>query len=72
LGYVNQLQNNYGTSVGVGINVPILNYFHNRNKVKLAKLDLLNTQYIEQNTRIQIRENVDQAYVKHVRRLRPL
>ncbi len=63
LGYVNQLQNNYGTSFGLGINVPILNYFRNSNKVKLAKLDLLNTQYVEQNTRIQIRENIDQAYV---------
>ncbi|OCX52181.1 transporter [Mucilaginibacter sp. PPCGB 2223] len=63
VGYVNQLQNNYGTSLGVGINVPILNYFQNRNKIKLAKLDLLNTQYIEQNTRIQLRENIDQAYV---------
>lgn len=63
LGYVNQLQNNYGTSLGVGINVPILNYFQNRNKVKLAKLDLLNTQYVEQNTRIQLRESIDQAYV---------
>ncbi|WP_448701256.1 TolC family protein [Mucilaginibacter sp. AW1-3] len=64
--YVNQLQNNYGTSFGVGINVPILNYFQNRNRVKLAKLDLLNTQYIEQNTRIQLRENIDQAYVNMV------
>jgi len=62
-GYVNQLQNNYGTSLGLGINVPILNYFQNRNKVKLAKLDLLNTQYVEQNVRIQLRENIDQAYV---------
>lgn len=62
-GYVNQLQNNYGTSIGVGINVPILNYIQNRNKVKLAKLDLLNTQYVEQNVRIQLRENIDQAYV---------
>jgi len=62
-GYVNQLQNNYGTSFGLGINVPILNYFQNRNKVKLAKLDLLNTQYMEQNVRIQLRENIDQAYV---------
>jgi len=47
----------------LGINVPILNYFQNRNKVKLAKLDLLNTQYVEQNVRIQLRENIDQAYV---------
>jgi outer membrane protein len=62
-GYVNQLQNNYGTSLGLGVSVPILNYFQNRNKVKLAKLDLLNTQYVEQNVRIQLRENIDQAYV---------
>jgi len=61
--YINQLQNNYGTSLRIDINVPILNYFHNRNKVKLAKLDLLNAQIIEQNTRIQLRENIDQAYM---------
>jgi outer membrane protein len=61
--YADQLKNNYGTSVGLGLSIPILNYFHNRNKITLAKIDLANAQYVEQNTRVQLRDNVDQAYV---------
>lgn len=62
IGYADQFKNNYGTSVSLGLSIPILNYFQNKNKIALAKLDLRNSQYIEQNTRIQLRQNVDQAY----------
>ncbi|RKR85723.1 outer membrane protein [Mucilaginibacter gracilis] len=62
INWADQFKNNYGTSISLGLSIPILNYFQNKNKVALAKLNLRNAQYIEQNTRIQLRQNVDQAY----------
>jgi outer membrane protein len=63
INYADQFKNNYGTSVSLGLNVPILNYFHNKNKIALARLDLRNARSVEQNTRVQLRSNIDQAYV---------
>ena len=63
IGYYDQFKNNYGTQVGVSLRVPILNYFQNRNKIALAKIDLQNNIYIEQNTKIQLKQNVEQAYL---------
>jgi len=63
IGYYDQFKNNYSTQVGVRLNIPILNYFQNRNKVKLAKIDLLESKYIEENTKIVLRQNVEQAYL---------
>ena len=63
ISYGDQFKNNYGTSVSLSLSIPILNYFHNKNRIALARLDLHNAQYIEQNIRIQLRNNIDQAYV---------
>lgn len=62
-GYYDQFKNNYGTQVGVSLSVPILNYFQNRNKVALAKIQLQNNIYVEQTTKVQLRQNVEQAYL---------
>jgi outer membrane protein len=63
IGYYDQFKNNYGTQVGVTLRVPILNYFQNRNKVALAKIQLQNNIYIEQTTKVQLKQNVEQAYM---------
>lgn len=63
IGYYDQFKNNYSTQFGVRLTVPILNYFQNRNKVKLAKIDLQESKYIEENTKNVLRQNVEQAYV---------
>ncbi|WP_374949088.1 TolC family protein [Mucilaginibacter sp.] len=61
--YYDQFKNNYGTNVGISLRVPILNYFQTRNKVTLAKIQLQNTVYVEQTTKVQLRQNVEQAYL---------
>ncbi|RYU92415.1 TolC family protein [Mucilaginibacter terrigena] len=61
--YWDQFKNNYNTQVGIRVSIPILNYFQNRNKVALAKIDLLSYKYMEENTRVQLRQNVEQAYL---------
>jgi outer membrane protein len=63
ISYYDQFKNNYGTQVGVTLRVPILNYFQNRNKVALAKIQLQNNIYIEQTTKVQLKQNVEQAYM---------
>ena len=62
LSYDNQLKNNYGTSVGAGINIPILNNFLYRNRVALAKIDYKNAEFTAQTTRIQLKQNVEKDY----------
>lgn len=62
IAYADQLRNNYSTVISLGLNIPILNYFQNRNKVKLAKIDLQTKRYDEQANQVQLKVNVDQAY----------
>jgi outer membrane protein len=61
--YVDQFKNNRGTNVGISLRVPILGYLQKRNKVSLAKIDLQNSIYVEQTTKVQLRQNVEQAYL---------
>jgi outer membrane protein len=61
--YSDQFKNNYSTQFGLSLRIPILNYMQKRNNVALAKIDLLNYKYIEDNTKIQLRQNVEQAYL---------
>ncbi|WP_246104156.1 TolC family protein [Mucilaginibacter corticis] len=62
ISYGDQFRNNYSTSVSLGLNVPILNAFQNRNKIKLAKLNLQTERYNEQANQVQLKVNVDQAF----------
>lgn len=63
IGYYDQFKNNYSTQAGISVRIPILNYFQNRNKVAQAKVDLENYKNIEENTRIKLRQDVEQAYL---------
>jgi outer membrane protein len=60
--YFDQFRNNYGTYFEFGVNIPIFTNLLKRNAVATAKLNLMNYQYIENNTKIQIQQSVEQAY----------
>lgn len=62
IGYLDQIKNNYGTFVGVGVRIPILNSFRARNQVSLAKIDLKSAEYTAQATYIQLKQFIEQAY----------
>ena len=62
INYSNQFTNNYSTSINLGIRIPILNGFRARNNVALAKNDLKNTQYIAETAKIQLKQNIEQAF----------
>jgi outer membrane protein len=63
ISYGDQFRNNYSTNISLGLRIPILNYFQNKNRISLAKIDLQSAQYIEQSNQVQLRVSVDQAYV---------
>ena len=60
--YSDQFRNNYGTYFELGLNIPIFTNHIKKNAVSLAQLNLLNYQYIEDNTKIMLKQNVDQAW----------
>ncbi|MBC7902121.1 MAG: TolC family protein [Gemmatimonadaceae bacterium] len=63
IAYNKQLDNNLYTSVSLDLRLPIFNAFQTKNRVKLAKIQLKNTDYIEQTTRIQLKQSIEQAFV---------
>jgi len=46
----------------LGLNIPIFTNHIKKNQVALAKLDLLNYQYLEENTKIVLKQSVELAY----------
>lgn len=63
IGYYDQLKNNYGTFVSVGVFIPIVNNFVARNQVKRAKIDLKETELIEANTQIRLRQIIERDHL---------
>jgi outer membrane protein len=59
----NQLSNNLFEAVNIGLTIPLFNAGRVRNQVKMAKLELKNNQYVEQNTKTQLQQAVERAYV---------
>lgn len=66
IGYYDQLSNNYGTGISIGVFVPILNNFFSRNQVKLAKIDLKETELIEANTQIRLKQIIERDHLNMV------
>lgn len=61
--FFKQYNNNLGTFFGVSLQVPIFSSFQSRTKVKLARLEEKRTSYVAENTRIQLRQAIEQAYL---------
>jgi outer membrane protein len=61
--YSDQFTNNYNPSINLSLRVPIVNSFRARNQVSLAKIALKNAEYVDQTTRIQLKQNIEQAFL---------
>lgn len=61
--YGSQLSNNFFTTVNLGLTIPLFNASQVRNRIKLAKIDLKNNELIEQNTKNQLQQSIERAYV---------
>jgi outer membrane protein len=60
--YYGQFRNNYGTDLEIGLNIPIFTNHVKKNGVALAKLNLLNYEYIEEGTKVQVKQSVETAW----------
>jgi outer membrane protein len=60
--YDNQLKNNYGTYIGAGITIPILNNFRYKSQVALAKIDYKSAQFTSQTVKIQLKQNIEKDF----------
>lgn len=63
INFGDQLSNNLFSAVSIGLTIPLFNAGQIRNQVKLAKLDLQNYKYVENNTKIQLQQAIERAYV---------
>lgn len=63
IGYASQLKNNIFSNVELGLRIPIFNGHVARNRVRLASIEVKNSELAEENTRQQLRQEVDQAYL---------
>ncbi|SDW17217.1 outer membrane protein [Hydrobacter penzbergensis] len=63
IAYADQLKNNYGTYVGAGISLPILNNFRYKNQVAQAKIDLQNARFVDETAKIQLRQQVERDHL---------
>ena len=64
ISYGNQLSNNIFSNLGLTLRIPILNSFQARNQVKLAEIEYESRQLVEENTRIQLRQQIEEAWLQ--------
>ncbi|HRB24258.1 MAG TPA: TolC family protein, partial [Ferruginibacter sp.] len=62
-GYFRQLNNNLGTFAGISIQVPLFNGFQTKNNIKLSQLNYTNAKLEADNTKLQLRQNIEQAWL---------
>lgn len=62
-GYTKQMNNNLGTFVGINMQIPLFNNFLNINRVKLANINLKNTQLEADNIKNLLSQNIEQAHM---------
>jgi outer membrane protein len=60
--YKDQLSNNVFTTFNLGLRIPIFNNLQTRTRVRQAQITQKNYQYIESTARIQLKQNIEQAY----------
>ena len=59
----NQYNSNLNTYFGVSLQVPIFSSFQTRTNVKLARLEEKRNNYIAENTRVQLHQAIEQAFL---------
>ena len=60
--YKDQINNNVYTSYGFNLNIPIFNSLQQRNRLKQAKINFRNSQFVSKTTRTQLGTSIDRAY----------
>lgn len=61
-GFASQMWNNRSEVVGLHLTVPVFNRFYTRNNIRKAKMTLTKSQLALEDSRQQLRKEIDQAY----------
>lgn len=62
ISYHDQLKNNYQSYISIGVNIPIFLNGTRRNALSRAKINALYARDLEENSKIVLKQNVEQAY----------
>ena len=60
--YNDQIKNNFSSSFSLNLRIPIFNSVYAKSRIAQAKVDVQQAEIIEETTRLQIKQAVDQAY----------
>lgn len=60
--FSDQFKNNRNSGVSLDLQIPIFNSFFQRNRIKIARLDLKNSELIAKTTKTQLQLAIEQAY----------
>jgi len=63
IAYGSQFNNNFNSSVSIGISIPLLNNFRNKTQIKIAVLQQKDAEIVLNTTKTQLQQNVEQAYI---------
>ncbi|HEX6846710.1 MAG TPA: TolC family protein, partial [Chitinophagaceae bacterium] len=63
ISYLDQFNNNRSSGISFDVRIPIFNALQQRNRIKLAKIDLRNNVLIEKTAKTQLQRSVEQAYI---------
>ena len=63
INYGDQLNNNLFNSIYLTLSIPVFNASQARNRIRLAKIDLENNRLVEKQTKTELQQEVEKAYV---------
>lgn len=63
IGYGSQFKNNVFSNFGLSLRVPLLNSMYYRNRIKLANIDLKAADLEAQNTKVLLKQEIEQAHI---------
>jgi outer membrane protein len=61
--YSDQLNNNMFYTLNLGLRIPLFNAFRVRNNIKLADVLVRNNELVEESTKVQLRQQIEQAHL---------
>jgi len=61
--YSDQLNNNMFYTLNLGLRIPLFNSFRARNNIKLADVLVRNNELVEESTKVQLRQQIEQAHL---------
>lgn len=65
INYGDQWKNNFYSNFGISLSIPILNGLQTRNRIKLARINTDETKFVENTTKTQLKQAIEQAYINN-------